>query len=287
MLRKMGDWMRNIIAIAAVAALTVSARGAETIKASDAIPASPPATWITADDYPPTALRAGLQGISRVELDVGVDGRVTGCRVMQSSGQDILDRTTCNLLAERALFLPAKGSDGRPTVSHYLRAVAWMLPQDQPWPLADGTRHDIFVVNADGSLSACRVEKDGTDFAGGPCNPGVRLPANRIAALRDGAPAGPLRVSVLSGFAISAEVRAAHFATPVGWERVGFVASQFEVGLDGVVRNCKIIESRGSDAMFVSLCGSMDQLHFLPGKDVSKPVEASFVISFFREKLIH
>lgn len=61
-------------------------------------------------DYPRAA--AGAQGIVVAHVDVGVDGRVTGCNVARSSGNAILDSTTCRLIRERFRFTPARNARG-------------------------------------------------------------------------------------------------------------------------------------------------------------------------------
>src|SRR3954462_9093136 len=46
---------------------------------------------ISNDDYPPSSLRNEEQGTVRVRLEVGTNGRVTGCSVTGSSGHPALD----------------------------------------------------------------------------------------------------------------------------------------------------------------------------------------------------
>ena len=93
-------------------------------------PQGHPGDWVTTDDYPPSALRAGLEGRTSFRLDLGVDGRATGCAVTQSSGSDELDRTACRLLQRRAHFSAALGADGQPIASSYAGSVVWRAPAD-------------------------------------------------------------------------------------------------------------------------------------------------------------
>ena len=93
-------------------------------------PQGHPGDWVTTDDYPPSALRAGLEGRTSFRLDLGVDGRATGCAVTQSSGSDELDRTACRLLQRRAHFSAALGADGQPVASSYAGSVVWRAPAD-------------------------------------------------------------------------------------------------------------------------------------------------------------
>ena len=91
-------------------------------------PAEDPASWIHPDDYPPAAMRKGEQGDVAVTLAVDAQGRVTGCRVDQSSGFADLDAGTCLRLSRRAHFQPATDATGQPTVGAYTRTVHWRQP---------------------------------------------------------------------------------------------------------------------------------------------------------------
>ena len=62
-------------------------------------------------DYPRAA--AGAQGSVTVRLTVGTSGTVTGCIVARSSGNIVLDGTTCRLIRERFRYTPARAADGR------------------------------------------------------------------------------------------------------------------------------------------------------------------------------
>ena len=83
------------------------------------------------DDYPPDALAAGVGGTAQAELTIGPDGRVTGCSLVQSTGNGSLDRTTCNILQRRVKFTPAKDSNGNSTSGTYLTPkITWVVPKD-------------------------------------------------------------------------------------------------------------------------------------------------------------
>ena len=95
-----------------------------------ATPRGDPGTWVTTDDYPPSAVRAGIEGRTSFRLDVGADGRPAGCTVITSSGSDDLDRTACRKLMGRARFKPALDSSGNPVASAYSGGVTWKLPAE-------------------------------------------------------------------------------------------------------------------------------------------------------------
>src|SRR5687767_11924526 len=69
---------------------------------------------ISDDDYPLSARTAGEAGTARVRLEVGPNGRVTNCAILQSSGSAALDSATCRIMRSRARFTPARDAAGTP-----------------------------------------------------------------------------------------------------------------------------------------------------------------------------
>jgi protein TonB len=70
---------------------------------------------ITARDYPRAA--NPHQGEVATRLTVSETGQVTGCRVVSSSGNAVLDATTCQLIRERFRFAPARDPQGNAVAS--------------------------------------------------------------------------------------------------------------------------------------------------------------------------
>lgn len=64
-------------------------------------------------DYPRAAGEAGAEGTVQAHFEVGVDGRVSDCRVVRSSGNAELDATTCRLIERRFRYAPARDAQGR------------------------------------------------------------------------------------------------------------------------------------------------------------------------------
>ena len=87
-------------------------------------------SYLSPDDYPAAAMRNNEQGRVAFSLDVGADGRVTACRVRQSSGSAALDSATCRIMRSRARFAPARDAQGVPTTGSADAAVTWALPPD-------------------------------------------------------------------------------------------------------------------------------------------------------------
>lgn len=94
-----------------------------------ATPMGPLTSYLTADDYPAAAIRAGEHGTVSFRLSVGADGRVYGCAVTGSSGSALLDSATCRLMARRVRFTPAADKRGRPRADDFEGRIVWKLPE--------------------------------------------------------------------------------------------------------------------------------------------------------------
>lgn len=85
-------------------------------------------------DYPAQARAAREQGLVQLSLEVGPNGRVTGCTVTRSSGSALLDSTTCRLMRSRARFTPAVDSSGAPVPDKVAARISWSLPAAEADP---------------------------------------------------------------------------------------------------------------------------------------------------------
>lgn len=74
------------------------------------------AQWVSGrirnSDYPREAWNARAGGEVIARLEVGADGRVKQCTVIQSSGHADLDATTCRLIKQRFRYRPARDARG-------------------------------------------------------------------------------------------------------------------------------------------------------------------------------
>jgi TonB family protein len=138
--------------------------GAGAQEVSGPVPVGSPADWITPDDYPPSAIRAGAEG--RVVTNLGVDraGKVTSCAVQTSSGNAALDAATCAVMTTRGTFTPAKDAGGRATPSTYDLPVRWELPSEPTATveITEATRLNSDAVielrlDGDGKVIGCRL----------------------------------------------------------------------------------------------------------------------------------
>lgn len=84
---------------------------------------------ITADDYPPTALRREAAGVTRYRIAVSAAGQITGCGIVTSSGNADLDNQTCALMRRRAKLAPGKDASGKDVVATLEGNVTWRIPQ--------------------------------------------------------------------------------------------------------------------------------------------------------------
>ena len=123
----------------------------------DPIPRGNPGLWVTTDDYPIEAMRYDQQGTVDFRLNVGTNGEVLSCAIIESSGFDLLDETTCNLIRERASFWPALNEHGDPVASFYTNRVRWVIPSNRETTPSDYKIVYSIVIEPDGHVSSCEV----------------------------------------------------------------------------------------------------------------------------------
>ena len=91
---------------------------------------SNPQALITSDDYPEGSLRNGEEGAVLIMFDVSEAGRAEHCRIVQSSGFDRLDATTCMLMLRRARYWPVL-LNGKPVRGTADKNIRWTIPGDE------------------------------------------------------------------------------------------------------------------------------------------------------------
>ena len=79
----------------------------------------------SARDYPRKTRDLRIGHSVTILLDVGVDGRVTGCRVTAPSPDPEADAITCKLATERFRFRPATDRAGNPVPGQYAWRQRW------------------------------------------------------------------------------------------------------------------------------------------------------------------
>src|SRR5436309_15926859 len=86
-----------------------------------------PSSWFE-NSYPAEAIKKGIEGSVTFDVDVDAKGKPTACRVLVSSGYEILNQTTCDIVLRQARFVPATGVDGKPVAGHYSNVAIWRMP---------------------------------------------------------------------------------------------------------------------------------------------------------------
>lgn len=87
---------------------------------------------LTDADYPRDLGEAGFQGVVSVKFLVWTDGRVRDCRIMRSSGNASLDRTTCRLIQQRFRYAPSRDEDGVAVPAWLLENHEWVIVPERP-----------------------------------------------------------------------------------------------------------------------------------------------------------
>jgi TonB family protein len=92
------------------------------------------------DDYPPEARANGWQGTVVVEVNIGADGLPRACHVVRSSGHEVLDVKTCEIMITRARFTPARDANGRAVEDTFRTPpIEWLLADPEPEPKLEQT----------------------------------------------------------------------------------------------------------------------------------------------------
>jgi hypothetical protein len=81
--------------------------------------------WIRSSDYPEKRNWSLQRGVTAVVFTIGVDGHVSKCDVVLSSGDKALDNATCNGITSNARYKPALDKDGKAIQSYATRKVIW------------------------------------------------------------------------------------------------------------------------------------------------------------------
>jgi TonB family protein len=132
-------------------------------------PTGSPQNWVTDDDYPAEALRAGQHGTVAFRLDLDAAGAVTGCTVTSSSGSALLDARTCELLRLRGRFVPARDRKGRAIASGWSARFTWRLGSDEGTS-ARGFNVTTYELRPDGTILSCRtINEHGFAIERDPC----------------------------------------------------------------------------------------------------------------------
>ena len=93
-------------------------------------PREPATPMASMENYPAEARKRGEQGRTIARLTISNTGRVTACRIEESSGSESLDKATCRIALARVRYTPAKNDAGEPVASTTTLPVRWVLPPE-------------------------------------------------------------------------------------------------------------------------------------------------------------
>lgn len=224
-------------------------------------------TWVTNDDYPAAALRAGQQGVVEFTLDVGTDGCVTACRIDRSSGYPILDTTTCSLMLRRARFNPAADASGKPIAATWSSQSKWVLPPDDPIAPRPWTTHALASYSEDGRLLSCTGSGDAPQtHLSRFCQFATRIPAAHLAILRKDRP-GAFIVAMEGAGRFDGQT-----AVPVAQagEPVAKITIDFGIDARGYMSDCNARDETPAAlaGRFGSACGLLME-DYVPARDAA------------------
>lgn len=111
------------------------------------------------ENYPFWALQIAEEGTVRVEVQVSASGAARSCRVIESSGSEILDLGTCDLIMGHGRFAPARDHKGSAVAGILTKTVTWDLADIPQMPLIDARTRIVYVIDDKLQVSNCRVEQ--------------------------------------------------------------------------------------------------------------------------------
>lgn len=90
-------------------------------------PSGNPATWVTGNDYPRDLIAKGVQGVIQFRLSIDAQGKVSDCRIQQSTRPAEFDRRVCQIMAKRGRFDPALDAAGNPISSYWRSSFRFVI----------------------------------------------------------------------------------------------------------------------------------------------------------------
>lgn len=239
--------------------------------ASAPVPIGSPGDWIGSSDYPATALRYEMTGVTAFRLTVDEAGKPTQCEVVGSSGFDVLDTATCDRVMAKALFTPSRDRRGKPTNGTYLGRIRWVMPDDHaPAP----PRSEFFVrvlmtIDQTGKAIACRTAYEVPDAPPAPSKESCQsfmdtFPLAMGSEVRGSFQGPAAEAEFVTALAFTPELRARVLAPRVGYEQRALNVVRFTATKEGTLGKCAFEEQRGSARMISGGCLSISGSKFDP-----------------------
>ena len=232
-----------------------------------ATPVGSPGDWITTEDYPEEALKSGVEGTVDFSLSVTKGGAVSDCKILQSSGSEILDTETCSLLIERAQFEPAEAT------SNYQSRVSWKIPPQPKMTLETQGVYALTSLTPEGEPADCVNGDIGTpiespDFCEGFAD---------VGAINDLLGENKLSIAQME---LRMFMKPASLPDPApaskGSDQLQFelVSANFTVDHEGIARDCEVHSTKFSPPDFAQICDSFDleKPDFVSGDAIREPI---------------
>jgi protein TonB len=246
--------------------------------------------WVTAADNLPEASRLGLDGRVFVELDVSAEGRVTGCRVVKSSGHSLLDNHTCQLLSSRAQFKPATGENGRPVAGTFAHSIGWQDITTANWAANGIVKAEMIIDPVAGQGTECAAKtigeiSDHMEQLG--CFVLVNQARSLLAALMEERKAPFMATFVLAVYPVDGRAFSEEESNIDG-QRVAYANATVVVSPAGLRSDCRMAQTEGPSTLIFPICGQVPQFRYVPAKDASGenvPTELRQEVAYYVESM--
>ena len=227
-----------------------------------------PGSWVTNDDYPPAALRGGMQGQVRFTLSVDEKGAVTDCTVTGSSGSQLLDETTCTLLKTRAKFAPAEDGRHRPIPALYSNRFRWEIPKSDLQPIVSWALEFRFTIGPEGEIVSCSKNSFGQTLIneGDACAEIAGIPRPLLKALRGITATGPVTLVARSSQTVADLPLVGAPALSAAFKPIFATTRRFEITPEGTLENCSVDIGNGEFPLSAVECAQGREYEPGPGR---------------------
>ena len=191
------------------------------------------------DDYPADAIRKEQQGLVSYRATVGIDGRVSQCEIVVSSGSASLDKATCQIIQRRARFSPARDQQGAPVEDHFDGRIRWVLPDPDPTPFADQRNLAVFTTDSARTIATCRVVGPQPGPTDDQLCPELRRVAQRLVTTNRGLQLTGRELVLEHGLLIGGPDTANFIGKGQGEKLIGRAAFALTIDAEGKVVDCK------------------------------------------------
>lgn len=224
-----------------------------------ATPVGSPGDWIGSGDYPATALRFDMTGVTVFRLVVDPAGKPSRCDIVESSGFDTLDTATCQRLIANAHFSPARDRAGKPIEGTYSNRVRWVMPPGAQLPVTERFASMLLSIDQAGNVTSCRtivhLPTEAATPAGNACEQALKsMPPAFGREFRGNFQGVSADVEFQLADAFTPALRARVLSPMPGYEQRGLSIYRFTVGSDRKIGQCRYEEQRGSDLLATDFC---------------------------------